>query len=78
MTPEGHINFYTQETFSHLLETCGLKVVKLRVYPYSDDYAGLEGRFGRLKNRIRGAVLNIWPAIAMRHWVFVCAALCDT
>jgi len=52
--PYGHINYYSPETFTNLLETSGLRIIRSQVFGYSLEYE--QHVFGGLKGRIKHAV----------------------
>jgi SAM-dependent methyltransferase len=78
--PNGHINYYTPETFINLLETSGLRVLDHKVHTSSLAYEQfLSGRFkGRVKNAIRRTALAMAPTVAPLMATYLLTAYCET
>lgn len=78
--PNGHINYYTPETFINLLETSGLRVLGHAVHTSSLAYEQfLSGRFkGRMKHAIRGAALAVAPTVAPWLATYLLTVYCET
>jgi hypothetical protein len=78
--PNGHINYYTPETFINLLETAGLRVLDHAVHTSSVAYEQfLSGRFkGRVKHAIRRAALTVAPTVAPWLATYLLTAYCET
>jgi SAM-dependent methyltransferase len=75
----GHINFYTSEIFANLLQTSGLRIDKLIVFPYDLEFEQfISGKFrGWLKYQIRSKCFKLMPGFAMRHIHYMAGALCS-
>ena len=79
MRPYGHINFYNHATFKNLLETSGLRVLKMGIYPFTPSYSlHVAGPFGVIKNAARSMALRMVPSIAKLHLVYMSMALCES
>jgi len=74
----GHINAFTPESFSLMLETSGLRVVAMRAF----DHSWAVHRHHRsavtaaLKSAIRGALLRLSPTLATRLLCYHVGAVC--
>jgi ubiquinone/menaquinone biosynthesis C-methylase UbiE len=78
MRPFGHLNFYTVGTLTNLLETCGIKVLKLNVTDTTAEYEEhLNPRLGRIKHLIRSSAHKLAPNIATSYLTFFATVLCD-
>lgn len=77
--PNGHINFYTPETFENLLKTTGLNVDRLIVFPHDLAFEQFMAgrRRGWLKYQLRSGLLRVAPNLAPRHMVYMAGALCS-
>lgn len=75
----GHINFYTPDTFRLVLQTAGLRVLKLGVYDHSLAVHAFHGSrmSGVTKSIIRKSLLAASPDMAVRLATFHCGALCE-
>jgi SAM-dependent methyltransferase len=73
----GHINAYTPESFSLLLQTCGLEVIRLEIFDHTlDVHSFYCGRMrGMAKMAIRRGALALNPYLASRIFTYHCGAL---
>jgi Methyltransferase domain len=76
--PHGHINFYTPETFSNIIKTSSMKIIKLQVITFSQQFeCFISGQFmGRLKHSIRNIALSLIPKLAPSLMVYFCVVVC--
>ena len=66
----GHINFYTKDTFRNLLETSGVNVDRISIFPHGKEFQTHEvgGRLkGTLKYFARTSLLKAHAAPGDRH-----------
>jgi ubiquinone/menaquinone biosynthesis C-methylase UbiE len=77
--PNGHINFYTPETFLNLLKTSSMEIVKFQVITFTQQYeCFISGKFkGWLKHSIRNMMLSLFPKIAPSLMVYFCIVVCE-
>jgi ubiquinone/menaquinone biosynthesis C-methylase UbiE len=75
----GHINHYTEQTFARLLETAGLKPIKIRTFAVSRELEQfMSGKAkGAIKSAIRRGALKTVPMLARNTFVYICTAFCD-
>ncbi|QGM47138.1 class I SAM-dependent methyltransferase [Methylocystis heyeri] len=73
----GHINAYTPESFSLLLQTCGLEVIGLEIFDHTlEVHSFYCGRMrGMAKMAIRRGALALNPYLASRIFSYHCGAL---
>jgi len=74
----GHINFYTVDTFANLLNTCGLKIEAIKVFPSSVElHKHMYGNFkGLLKYFLRKSALSIAPSLSTKFMTYLCTVYC--
>jgi SAM-dependent methyltransferase len=75
----GHVNFYSPRSLRHLVQSCGLGVLRERISnPGAAVHAHRAGASGRLRWAVREACLRAAPALATRvfsyHGALLCAA----
>jgi ubiquinone/menaquinone biosynthesis C-methylase UbiE len=78
--PHGHINLYTVETFENLLETCGLRCLKLQVFANGKELECFVSgnKKGTINNYIRSTMLSLLsPRIATKMMTYMCTAYCE-
>ncbi len=70
----GHINFYRSSTLKALMESCGLKVLRLNVFSHSKEYEILlNGNFsGTLRYIIKKLFLYLFPNLATFFFTYTC------
>lgn len=73
----GHINFYNISTFRNLLNTSGVEIINIKVFPNSREYeTHLSGAFlGTAKYFLRSSLLNIAPVLASYAMTYLAGAL---
>ncbi len=80
----GHINFFSPRTIRLLLQTCGLTVLKQRLYTPSraihdaaEQRAGSRFKLGTAKYVVKRTLLASTPRLATSLLTYHCALLCQ-
>lgn len=74
----GHINYYNRHTFRRLLQTSGLRVEKLQLFPGSAAVIRAHGdRWPTARHLVRRGLLSVAPGLAQALFVYHCGALCS-
>lgn len=73
----GHVNFYSPRSLRHLVQSCGLRVLRERTSnPGAAAHACRGGAAGRLRWAVREACLRASPALATRAFTYHGSLLC--
>lgn len=74
----GHINAYTPESFTLLLQTSGLNIVRSELFDHSTEVHAFSGSRlkAHLKRALRSGLLKANPVVASRCFTYHFGALC--
>jgi SAM-dependent methyltransferase len=73
----GHVNFFSPRSFRHLVQSCGLEVLRERVAnPGPAVHAWRSGAAGRLRWAVREALLRAAPGLATRAFTYHGSLVC--
>ena len=74
----GHINAYTPESFALLVQTCGIEIMRTRLFDHSLDVHAFNGSMlrARAKHLLRRSLLLASPLIASRCFTYHFGVLC--
>jgi ubiquinone/menaquinone biosynthesis C-methylase UbiE len=75
----GHINSYAPESFALVLETSGLRILRMKTYDHSFAVHSFSSSRPKaaLKLAVRRALLKANMYLATRFFTYHCAALCE-
>jgi SAM-dependent methyltransferase len=75
----GHINFYTPATFSNILKTSSLEIIKFQVITFSQEFeCFIFGKFmGRFRHSVRNIALSLLPKLAPSLMGYICVVVCS-
>jgi SAM-dependent methyltransferase len=75
--PTGHVNFYSPRSLRHLVQSCGLRVLRERVSNQGPAvHAWRSGAAGRLRWAVREALLRAAPGLATRAFTYHGSLVC--
>ena len=74
----GHINVYSPTTIRHLLQSCGLRVIRqINANPAKGTFTYHDGNRGLVKYHVKGALLRLAPRLATEIFSYHSALVCE-